>query len=101
MRRKETRKVVPPPLEEQISHCLMALKMREFFAHDIQGIVTEWIRNNYGMVNPETVQRTWRKMMESPDIIVEKEKKGRLTRYRLLQLGNIKLGPGQLDLFDT
>lgn len=91
--------MIPPPLDEQLIHAFCALKIRDFYAHDLQGFITEWIRDNYGPVNPETVQRTWRRMMENPEIVVTKEKKGRLVRYHLVRLGSIWLDPNQLEMF--
>jgi len=60
VKKKEIDRAVPPPMREQIARAIMALGFREVYAHDIQGEITRWIRNHFGSVNPETVQRRWR-----------------------------------------
>lgn len=98
--RQQVRKIVPPSLEEQLSHAFMALRIRKFFSHDLQGRIRDWICVNYGQVNADTVQRTWRKMMGRDDILVKREKKGRLVEYHLVQLGSVRFDENQMDLFN-
>ena len=99
VKKKEIDRAVPPPMREQIARAIMALGFREVYAHDIQGEITRWIRNHFGSVNPETVQRRWREMIREGDVVVEKKNVDGMTMYSILRVGDVEFDPRQTKLF--
>lgn len=99
IRKKSIRPKKKLDLDEQIAHAICALGQRTFFSHYVQRELTNWITENYGTVNPETVQRVFRRMVNDPAHIIKKEQDGRFVRYEINKLFDLRLDEDQLRLF--
>jgi hypothetical protein len=86
-------------LDEQIAHAICALGMTNIHSHHLQRNICRWISENYQFVNPETVQRTFRRMANDPIHRIEKVREGRIMRYEIKQLFDLKFDENQRSLF--
>lgn len=103
MRKKLRKKKIIPTkkldIDEQIAHAVCALGMNSVRSHHLQNEVTQWINENYGFVNPETVQRIFRKMANDPSHEINKVKEGKFVRYEIVKLFNLSFQQDQSSLF--
>ena len=103
-RRRKLKKKAPKPkkvvdVDEQIVHAVCSLRMNSIRSHHLQGEVTQWICDNYGFITPETVQRVFRRMANSPDHVINKVKEGRFVRYEIVKLFDLRFDKDQPKLF--
>jgi len=100
LRKKKKRKEpIKLDISEQIAHAICALELNVIYSHQIQGCIRDWICQNYKQVNPETIQRVFRRMVNDPEHVIEKKKSGRFIEYRVKKLFDLEFDKKQLDLF--
>ena len=75
---------------DALAHALIERGHELVPTHEIQGPITRWICNNYGLVTPETVSRTFRKMRSDGEVEVERvDTDSAETTLKLIRVGDV------------
>lgn len=78
-------------VQELIGEAIIAMSLRRVKSHELQGMVTDYISRRYYTVNPETVQRKWRKMISDGSVEVEVSRSGVQNEYKIIRVGDIAI----------